>query len=100
MKRVKLKGKNSPEKLLIAISKLDAVEFFGVCKILGVKIYVEATVKKENENGEIENITVELHPRKFEDIWEEICDVVWTMNGTRRKNLGKIVYPATKKKEK
>ena len=33
-----MRGKNSPDKLLTAISKLDVVEFLGVCKILGLKL--------------------------------------------------------------
>lgn len=95
-----MKGKNSPDRLLAAISKLDVVEFLGVCKILGLKLYDEKP-KAEYEDGEITKIDSEVVPREFEVIWEEMCDVVWSMNRTRRRNLGKLVYAAIgKDKEK
>ena len=99
-----MKGKNSPEKLLSAISKLDAVEFLGICKILDIKLFSEV-VKDEGEYEEggraIEQADVEAEPRTFEEIWEEMCEVVWSMNRIRRRNLGRLVYTAIgKDKEK
>lgn len=78
-----MKGKNSPEKILIEISKLEVTEFLGVCKILGVSVY-----KNDGKT-----------PKEFENIWEEMCDIVWAMNRTRRRNLGRLIYSATRGKE-
>lgn len=94
-----MKGKNSPDKLLTAISKLDAVEFLGVCKILGLKLYDEKP-KIDYKDEEVAKVDVEINPREFETIWEEMCDMIWSMNRTRRRNLGKLVYAATGKEEK
>ena len=79
-----MKSKNSAEQLLLEMIKLEPVEFFGVCKILGVSLY----------EGEAKI------PRDFYSIWDEICDVVEGMNRTRRRNLAKLIYPATKKEKK
>ena len=48
----KVKGKNSPERLLEEIIKLEPVQFIGVCKIIGVDIYeTEVTTgEKIDEN--------------------------------------------------
>ena len=75
-------SKNSPEKLLTEMLRLDPVEFIGVCKIIGV----EAFEGKE--------------PREFCDIWCDVCDTVGEMNRIRRRNLGKLIYAATKKEKK
>ena len=106
-----MKSKNSPEKLIEEILKLDAIEFLGICKIIGVDVY-----EKDNcEYGkivveEIEEATdecaqpkakmkLEIQPRDFYDIWEEVCDTIGAMNRTRRRNLGKLIYSATKKEK-
>lgn len=99
-----MRGKNSPEKLLGAISKLDAVEFLGVCKILDIGLF-NKNIKDEGEYEEggraIERADSKAEPRTFEEIWEEMCEVVWSMNRTRRRNLGRLVYAAIgKDKEK
>lgn len=94
-----MKGKNSPDKLLTAISKLDAVEFLGVCKILGLKLYDEEP-KVDCKDEEVAKVSIEINPREFETIWEEMCDMIWSMNRTRRRNLGKLVYAAIGKEEK
>ena len=40
-------------------------------------------------------------PREFYEIWCDVCDIIGEMNRTRRRNLGKLIYAATKKdKEK
>ena len=101
-------GKNKPEKLLEEIVKLEPVEFLGVCKILGVKIYdVEEEVKKKDTDVEVDvecgraigTVNLGIEPRNFEDIWNDLCDVVENLNRTRRRNLGKIIYAATSKEK-
>ena len=98
------KGKNSGERLLEEILKLDTVEFLGVCKILGIKLVEELEVgnlkdvEKDEECGRvIGHVDVNVEPRQFEDIWCDMCDKLEAMNRTQRRNLGKLVYAATKK---
>lgn len=78
------KGKNSPERLLEEIVKLDSVQFLGVCKILGINVYIDGDKEK---------------PKSFYDLWQELCDSVGALNRVRRRNLGSIIYAATKKEK-
>lgn len=78
------KGKNSPERLLEEIVKLDSVQFLGVCKILGIDVYIDEDKEK---------------PKSFYDLWQELCDTVGALNRVRRRNLGFIIYAATKKEK-
>ena len=39
-------GRNRPEDLLKKITKLDTIEFLGVCRILGVELYEEENYKR------------------------------------------------------
>ena len=78
------KGKNSPERLLEEIVKLDSVQFLGVCKILGIDVYIDEDKEK---------------PKDFYDLWQELCDTVGALNRVRRRNLGSIIYAATKKEK-
>ncbi len=84
---MKVKSKNSPEKLLLEIMELDSVQFLGICKILGINIY--------KEDGEKENKVA----KDFCDLWEEICDKINEMNRIRRRNLGKLLRAANKKEK-
>ena len=96
-------GKNSPEKILEEIVKLDPVEFLGVCKILGVDIYNTASAEIVEETDEGAKVIDERDdlktPREFYDIWSDICDAVASMNRTRRRNLSTLVRAATKKEK-
>ena len=85
-------GKYSAEKLLVEILALEPVEFVGICKIIGVDIY--ETITKEIDK---ENMEANVKPREFYEIWCDVCDTIDEMNRTRRKNLGKLIYAATKK---
>ena len=85
-------GRNSSENLLKKIVELDTVEFLGICKILGVKLYDDAL--KEDVGSEEK---IDIEPRKFEDIWGDLCDEVEKLNRTRRRNLNKLVSAAIKK---
>ena len=89
-----MRGKNSPESLVEEILKLDAIEFLGVCKIIGVDVYEDVECAQANEEDD-----ADLEPRDFYEIWDEICDVIENMNRTRRRNLGKLIYSATKKEK-
>ena len=81
-------GKITTEELLKKIVKLDTVEFLGVCKILGVKLY-KGEPNPENPK--------DVEARDFADIWGELCDKVDGLNRTRRKNLNRLIKAATKK---
>lgn len=90
-----MRGKYSSEKLLIELLSLEPIEFIGICKIIGVKIYKE---EKDEECGGAEgHINVDIAPREFYEIWNDVCDTVDDMNRTRRRNLGKLIYAAAKK---
>ena len=89
-----MKSKNSPENLLEKILELDAVEFLGICKIIGVDVCVDEHCAQANEAD-----NVAPNPRDFYEIWSDVCDTIGAMNRTRRRNLGKLVYAATKKEK-
>ena len=89
-----MKSKNSPEKLLIELLSLEPVEFIGICKIIGVEIYKEVEVEETKESGKTQMV-----PREFYEIWCDVCDIIDGMNRTRRRNLGKLIYTATKKEK-
>ncbi len=78
-------SKNSPEKILEKILELDAVEFLGICKIVGVDIY--------------ENLEDSTEPRKFENIWMDLCDKINDLNRVRRRTLRQLVDAAVKKEK-
>lgn len=82
-----LKKREQADKILAEMVKLDAVEFLGVCKILGVDIYKDGA--KSLEDSE---------PRDFVYIWNEVCNKVWALNRVQRRNLSKLVRAATKHK--
>ena len=88
--------KNSPENLILELVKLDPIEFLGICKILGVSIYDDADVECDRPNGEDD---VTPAPREFELIWADVCDEIGQMNRVRRRNLGRLIYAATKKEK-
>lgn len=92
-------NKNSAENLIKEIVKLEPVEFLGICKILGVNIYDIDLEGKKEENKDCGKVNANIQPKPFEKIWTEVCDVIEKMNRTRRRNLGKLVYAATKKEK-
>lgn len=87
--------KNSPENLLLEIVKLNPIEFLGICKIVGVEIYDEEDV----EGARASDDRKDGKPREFEAIWNDLCDQIEQMNRVRRRNLGKLIYAATKKEK-
>lgn len=97
------------KKLVEMITKLEPQEFLGVCKLLGVRLYDEvAPVEKSDENLEgrqtsdlptkeelmERNSDVVVRPAEilFEDVITELC----SMNRVRRRNLEKLLRPATR----
>lgn len=102
-----IKGKNSPEKLLLKMVELEPVEFLGICKILGVDIYKEDLEVKKVKNVEADEeggratgqVNIKIKPKEFADIWNDVCDAVCALNRTRRRTLGQLIYAATKKEK-
>ena len=97
------------EKLVIMISKLEPQEFLGVCKILGIRLYDEvAPVEKSNEISEDretsklptkeelmeQNSDVVMRPAEIllDEMIEKLCE----LNRERRRNLEKLLKPATR----
>ena len=92
-----MKSKNSPESLIVKILELDPIEFLGICKIVGVDVYEDVECGQANDDA---NATQEaLQPREFTDIWSDLCDTIEAMNRVRRRNLGRLIYAATKKEK-
>ena len=92
-----MKSKNSPENLIVKILELDPIEFLGICKIVGADVYEDVECGQANDDV---NATQEaLQPREFADIWSDLCDTIASMNRVRRRNLGRLIYAATKKEK-
>lgn len=92
-----MKSKNSPESLIVKILELDPIEFLGICKIVGVDVYEDVECGQVNDDA---NATQEaMQPREFTDIWSDLCDTIEAMNRVRRRNLGRLIYAATKKEK-
>ena len=92
-----MKSKNSPENLIMKVLELDPIEFLGICKICGVGVYEDVECGQANEDT---NATQEAtQPRDFADIWVDLCDTIEAMNRVRRRNLGSLIYAATKKEK-
>ena len=92
-----MKSKNSPENLIVKILELDPIEFLGICKIVGVDVYEDVESGQANDDT---NATQEAsQPREFTDIWSDLCDTIESMNRVRRRNLGRLIYAATKKEK-
>lgn len=78
-------GKYSAGRLLGEIIKLEPIQFLGVCKILNIE-----AVEKINEEERIKD---------FSEMWSELCDKIEGLNRVRRRNLGSLIYAATKKEK-
>ena len=92
-----MKSKNSPESLIVKILELDPIEFLGICKIVGVNVYEDVECGQANDDA---NATQEAsQPREFTGIWSDLCDTIESMNRVRRRNLGRLIYAATKKEK-
>ena len=103
------------EKLARMIAKLEPTEFVGVCKILGVELveeiggpYVEDAAgspctDKDGDNVEDTadgrepvRLNVDIKVRSAEELISEVFDKLTKLNRTQRRNLMKLLKPATK----
>lgn len=66
----------------LAVSKLEAIEFMGLVKILGVGLF------DKNENEEEEP---KLKPRDFEQVYSEILDKYICLGRKDRREVMKVV---------
>lgn len=80
--------------ILELIIGLEAVEFIGVCKILGIKLISEEEVFAED--GEI---NAEIGVRDFTELWADVSDKVDALNRTQKRNLLRLLRAAVKGKE-
>ena len=92
-----MKSKNSPENLIVKILELDPIEFLGICKICGVDVYEDVECGQANDDANA--MQEAMQPREFTDIWSDLCDTIEAMNRVRRRNLGRLIYAATKKEK-
>ena len=93
--------KDKTEKLMREISKLEASEFLGVCKILNIPVYEEGsetTQKIKDKDGKEVEVTYKTKPRDFSDLWSDMCEKVHGLNREQKRNLDKLVRAANKKK--
>lgn len=107
----------STEKIVGMIVKLEPQEFIGVCKILGVQIYdeIEGELNVEdaagrcgdayNDDSEIteaestgrpQHTNINIQVRSAEDLFVDVVDKVEKLNRTQRRNLLRLLKPATK----
>ena len=101
------------EKIVGMIVKLEPQEFIGVCKILGVVIYDEVEGEANvddaagrpctdiDDNGSQTDETVAARPvhievRSAEKLIVDVIEKVEKLNRTQRRNLLKLLKPATK----
>lgn len=74
------KKKNITEEFTVCLSKLEAVEFLGVCKVLGIKLV--------NDKDE---------PRKFGVLLVDVIQKFSMLNRKQKRDLLKLVAAAGKK---
>ena len=100
--------------LIYMINKLKPEEFVGVCKILGVQIYIEdldedrkaeemlsAPVPSNEESTgrqvhTIDEPNLKKTPRLAEYMIRDVVDKLLNLNRTQRRNLKKLLKAATK----
>lgn len=113
---MKSKSEKEIEKLTKMITKLEPQEFVGLCKILGVKIYeideeekqgnreekvevegendVEASARGRERPDKDDNKKVKI--RDAEVLLSEVIGKIGELNRTQRRNLLKLLKPATR----
>ena len=112
---MKSKSEKEIEKLTKMITKLEPQEFVGLCKILGVKIYEIDKEKRENREEKVEvegenDVEVSARGRERPDkddnkkvkirdaevLLSEVIGKIGELNRTQRRNLLKLLKPATR----
>lgn len=109
-----LKVSKEVEKLAKMIVKLEPAEFVGVCKILGVELvenmgtHVEDAAGRQGtdkDGNDVEEtadgrepvyMTVDVKVRSGEELLSDVFDKLTQLNRTQRRNLMKLLKPATK----
>ena len=102
------------EKLARMIAKLEPTEFVGVCKILGVELvenigtHVEDAAGRQctdKDGDDVEDtadgrepvhMKVDVEVRSAEELLSDVFDKLTQLNRTQRRNLMKLLKPATK----
>lgn len=106
------------EKIMKMILKLEPQEFIGVCKILGVKIYDEiegesdvddfaagsprdaqddsSEIAEADSTGRHQRAGITIKVRPAEDLIVDVANKVEQLNRTQRRNLTRLLKPATK----
>ncbi len=122
----KKKAPKNVVELIYMINKLKPEEFIGICKILGVEIYVEdlseekrvleqvgmlnaavpsnegLVVEEKDEESTARSVQItdepnlRKTPRKAEDMIKDVVDKLLNLNRTQRRNLKKLLKAATK----
>lgn len=112
---MKIKSEKEIEKLTKMITKLEPQEFVGLCKILGVKIYEIDKEKQGNGEEKVEvkdenNVEASARGRECPDkddnkkikirdaeiLLSEVIGKIGELNRTQRRNLLKLLKPATR----
>ena len=85
------KKRNMTEEFTVALSKLETIEFIGVCKVLGISVvYKEDNKQKKQKKGE---------PRPFMEILWELIQKYQTLGRKQKRDLLKLVVGAGKVKK-
>lgn len=103
------------ERLAKMIVKLEPAEFVGVCKILGVELvenigepYVEDAASSsctDKDGDDVEDtadgrepvhMKIDVKVRSGEELLSDVFDKLVQLNRTQRRNLMKLLKPATK----
>ena len=100
-----MKTPKTIEELVVMISKLEPQEFLGVCKLLGIKLYEdegsdEKLTGRTSTNlptkDELIELTKDVQVRDAEILLDETIKALYSLNRVQRRNLKKILKPATK----
>ena len=76
------------------IPLLEPQEFIGLAKLLGVEIVEQSTPKYDEDN----KVNVEVNPRDFTDVLEDMLENFKKSNRKRRREFMKLLRSATKEK--
>ena len=98
MQKVKIPQKVDPR--YTAAKRLDYVGIIPKEKLERLQGIVEEIVEDDSHCAQAnEDANATQEPRDFYAIWNDVVDTIGEMNRTRRRNLGKLIYPATKKEK-
>lgn len=81
------------DQFIIEVSKLEAVEFMGLARLLKVQLLEKDDTAAEN----VESIKDKYKPRDFHLVFEEVLRNFNGLNRTRKREILKLVKNANKK---